>query len=274
MYHSHTGIIRGRSVQLDLLAALLLIGLLALWLKVWPQVDSPLRIGLALVVALVVPGYTLMIALFPKRSDLDFIERVALSLGLSVVPITLTGLLLSYTPWGIQGVPMAIGLLLITLLTSGIAFYRRKRLSPNEWFYPSFAGSSRLFALAAGVVVVGAILVFLLRPNMALTEFYLLGPENRFEGYQVKLVPGQQLSVKVGVHNQEGRTLDYIVRAGGVEVRIPALANGQTWENTLTIPAPQGQGRTRLPFELYRQGDTQPYRQVYLILYLQPERSP
>lgn len=275
MYRSYTEImIRGRAAQLDLLLALSLIGLMALWLNWWPQAGSPLRIVLALVVALVAPGYTLMVALFPKRSDLDLVERVALSLGLSVVPITLLGLLLSYTAWGIRDVPMALGLLLVTLLTSGIAFYRRRRLKAEERFYPSLAGSSRIFALGAGVIVVGAILVFLLRPSTALTEFYLLGPEDRFEGYRVQVAPGQQFSVKVGIHNQEGRTLSYTVRAGGVEVRVPGLASGKTWENTLTLTAPDGQGRTRFPFDLYREADTQPYRQLYLILDLQPERSP
>ena len=275
MYRSYTEfMIRGRSAQLDLLLALSVIGLMALWLSLWPQANSPLRIVLALAVALVAPGYTLMVALFPKRSDLDLVERVALSLGLSVVPITLLGLLLSYTAWGIRDVPMATGLLLVTLLTSGIAFYRRRRLKVEERFYPSLAGSSRIVALGAGVIILGVILVFLLRPSTALTEFYLLGPEDRFEGYRVQVSPGQQFSVKVGIHNQEGRTLTYTVRAGGVEVRVPDLASGKTWENTLTLPAPQGQGRTRLPFELYREGDTQPYRQLYLILDVQPERSP
>ena len=64
--------------------------------------SSVLRIILGLPFILFLPGYTLTAALFPRRTDLGSIERVALSFGLSIAVVPLIGLILNYTPWGIR----------------------------------------------------------------------------------------------------------------------------------------------------------------------------
>ena len=95
---------------------------------------GPLRIVLGLLFALFFPGYTLLSALFPRRGDLDGIERVALSFGLSIAVIPLIGLVLNYTPWGIRLYPILISVTLFILVTSGIAWYRQRRLAPTQRF--------------------------------------------------------------------------------------------------------------------------------------------
>jgi uncharacterized membrane protein len=45
-------------------------------------------IGLPLV--LFIPGYALSYAFFPKKKDIDLVERIALSLGLSIATIPLS----------------------------------------------------------------------------------------------------------------------------------------------------------------------------------------
>jgi len=74
---------------------------------------------------LFLPGYTLIEALFPKRSDLDSIERLALSIGLSIAVTPLTGLLLNYMPWGIRLDPIAISLTFFTLSMAILAAHRK-----------------------------------------------------------------------------------------------------------------------------------------------------
>src|SRR5712692_10898639 len=64
--------------------------------------NSPVRVVLGLPLVLFFPGYVLIAALYPRRNDLDGIERVALSLGLSLAVVPLIGLVLKYTPWGIR----------------------------------------------------------------------------------------------------------------------------------------------------------------------------
>jgi len=59
------------------------------------------RVILGLPFLLFFPGYVLVAALFP-RSEMDAIERIALSFGMSIAVTTLIGLGLNYTSWGIR----------------------------------------------------------------------------------------------------------------------------------------------------------------------------
>src|SRR3972149_42796 len=71
---------------------------------------KPARIILGLPFVLFFPGYALMAALFPRKDDIDPIERVALSLGLSIAVVPLIGLALNYSPWGIRLDPILASL--------------------------------------------------------------------------------------------------------------------------------------------------------------------
>ena len=52
------------------------------------------------------------------------------------------------------------------------------------------------------------------------------------------------------------------------------MEQGQSWQQTLEFRAPSQEGRTRLGFELYRQGDTRPYRTLYVVVHLDPGKLP
>lgn len=69
------------------------------------------------------PGYTFIKALFPEK-ELDNIERVALSIGMSLALVPITGLLLNYTPWGITLTPITISLLALTFTFATAAIIR------------------------------------------------------------------------------------------------------------------------------------------------------
>ena len=72
---------------------------------------------------LFLPGYSLIKALFGSN-ELDNIERVALSVGLSLALVPLAGLLLNYTPWGIRTTPVTLSLLGLTLVLAFAAVIR------------------------------------------------------------------------------------------------------------------------------------------------------
>ena len=78
--------------------------------------------GSALVLFL--PGYSLIEALYPKR-ELDELTRFALSIGLSLALVPLTGLALNYTPFGIRLVPVAISLAALTVALLCLALSRK-----------------------------------------------------------------------------------------------------------------------------------------------------
>ena len=82
---------------------------------------------------LFIPGYVAVEALFPKGRELDGIERLALSVGLSLALVPLVGLLLNYTPWGIRLDPIMISLTTLTIGLALIAFGRRFRLSVERF---------------------------------------------------------------------------------------------------------------------------------------------
>ena len=73
------------------------------------------------------PGYTFIKALFPAK-ELDNIERIALSIGMSLALVTITGLLLSYTPWGIRVTPVTLSLLALTITFATAAVVREFHL--------------------------------------------------------------------------------------------------------------------------------------------------
>jgi len=73
------------------------------------------------------PGYSLIKALFPTK-ELDNIERTALSIGMSLALVPITGLLLNYTPWGIRLTPVTISLLALTMIFATAAVMREFHL--------------------------------------------------------------------------------------------------------------------------------------------------
>ena len=60
-----------------------------------------LRIVLGLPLVLFFPGYTLLLALFPRKDRLGGVERLVLSIGLSIVITAFLGLIINFTAWGI-----------------------------------------------------------------------------------------------------------------------------------------------------------------------------
>jgi uncharacterized membrane protein len=98
--------------------------------------DFPLvvfRWVLGSVFVLFIPGYVAVEALFPKGRELDGIERLALSVGLSLALVPLVGLLLNYTPWGIRLDPIMVSLTMLTIGLALVAFARRFRLSVERF---------------------------------------------------------------------------------------------------------------------------------------------
>lgn len=85
---------------------------------------------------LFIPGYCFVEALFPKKGELDEIERFSLSIGLSLAISPLTALVLNFTPWGIQTIPVFISLSLVTLVFGLFAAWRKFLISKGRDVWP------------------------------------------------------------------------------------------------------------------------------------------
>jgi len=77
------------------------------------------------IAVLFMPGYVTVEALYPGEQDLTQLERLALSIGLSLAIVPLLGLILNYMPWGIRLEPVLISLSLYTVIVALIASYRK-----------------------------------------------------------------------------------------------------------------------------------------------------
>lgn len=107
-----------------------------------PEDSSPLvyaRYVLGTIFVLWLPGYSFTKALFPKRimktessGDLDPVERVALSIGLSIALVPMVGLLLNYTPWGIRLTPIVTSLFALTTAFAAAGVIREHQVNTES----------------------------------------------------------------------------------------------------------------------------------------------
>ncbi len=95
---------------------------------------SYMRNILGAIFVLYVPGYTFIKTLFPVKvpirtdeENLDKIERIVLSIGMSLAVVPIVGLLLNYSPWGIQLVPFAFSLFAFSMVFASTALIREQK---------------------------------------------------------------------------------------------------------------------------------------------------
>lgn len=86
---------------------------------------SLIRIALAFVFVLYLPGFVFVEMMFPKRSELRRYERISLSVGLSFAIVILIGLLLNFAPWGITQVTVVTSTSIFVMIVAFIAVVRK-----------------------------------------------------------------------------------------------------------------------------------------------------
>ena len=168
------------------------------------------------------------------KSDLDGIERTALSFGLSIAVVPLIGLGLNYTPWGIRIFPILISLSIFTLVMCGLAYFRRIKLPETEAFEVPFKETAlslkaeilerpesnldkalTVFLVFSILLSVGTLIYVVLTPKEGehFTEFYILGPQGKADNYPTKYTLGESGTVIMGVVNHEYRPVNYTLEA-------------------------------------------------------------
>jgi uncharacterized membrane protein len=191
-----------------------------------------IRFFLALPVVLFIPGYCIIAVIYPKKRDIDLIERVALSFGLSIAVVPLIGFGLNFTPWGIRLDPIMLALTLLTIVMIAAAFYRRNLIPVTERFNLSLseiavavkkqlipAGMKRedrflhyILFLVILIAIVTTLFIFMVpKEGEPYTEFYILGQNKTAADYPDQIMPGEDYSMYVGVGNHENADLHYTV---------------------------------------------------------------
>lgn len=250
--------------------------------------EGLIRIVFAIPMVLFIPGYVLIAALFPEKDDLEGIERLALSFGLSIAVVPLLGMVLNFTI-GIRLITILITLCLYTVALLVIAAYRRERLPENERFSVPFhrvyelvdeefnAPRRKTDRILTGVLLfsialaIGMIFFVITTPKIGerFTEFYILGSEGKTQDYPLVLKYNSPATILVGVVNHEYVPVNYTVRIALDKELLTdtwfSLDHNTTWEKNMTfVPNKNGTGR-KLEFWLFKEDNfTAPYRNLHL----------
>jgi uncharacterized membrane protein len=273
----------------DLQIVAMIIILTTLFVSLPPLNTSHVRTILGVLMVLFLPGYALIAAIFPRKNDLDGVERLALSFGLSIAVVPLIGLGLNFTPFGIRLVPIMVSLSVFTLAMLLIANLRRSQVSEEERFevpfsYMSSSLKSEIFRSKKGldkiltIILILSILVSIImliyviitpKQGEKFTEFYILGDNGKAEGYPTRLEAGKTSSVIVGITNQEyvltNYTLNISLENNTLNTMQVQLMHNDTWEEkVLFTPETTGEN-LKLEFLLYKEDNfTAPYRDLHL----------
>jgi uncharacterized membrane protein len=261
-----------------------------------PLNETPVRIVLGLPLVLFLPGYALIALLFPRKGDLDSIERIALSFGLSIAVVPLIGLALNYTPFGIRLSPVLFCLAVVTIALALGASLRRRRVLAGEEFAVEFRAAFRalkesfttsetrldrilsVILIISILVAIGMVVYVIVTPKQGekFTEFYILGPGGKADDYPTSLRVGEEGRVIIGIVNHEYATVEYRleVRLGDARLTNESfpLKHNETWERPFAFRPAQVGADQKLAFWLFKAGanETEPYRSLHLWVDVKP----
>jgi uncharacterized membrane protein len=249
---------------------------------------SPIRIILGLPLVLFLPGYSLIATLFIRKDDLDGIERIALSFGLSIAISPLLGLALNYTPFGIRLTPILTVLSVFTIALAIGAWVRRGRIPEGDRFVVDFGAffksmkesfmtkDTKIDRILSVILIISIVLaisvtVYVIvtpKEGEKFTEFYVLGPGGMAEDYPTNLTVGEEGEVIIGVVNHEYANTSYLleVELNGefIDKKSIELVHNETWESPFTFGAMKEGEDQKLEFLLYKVSEEGIYRSLHL----------
>ena len=240
---------------------------------------TALRVVFGLPFLLFLPGYAWVSAFFPRKEQLDRLERILFSTGLSFALVPLTSLVLNITPWGIRLYPLLVSLSVLILAGSLLCWYRRRNLTPEEKgsasLHVGFLKWTKESALTKALTVVlvltilgslGVITYFVVNPKVTetFTEFYILGLNGTTDQYPQDAHVGDKVPVTLGIINQEKVVSSYRIEIiiDGVEntaVTPVTLNPGEKWEQPVTFTPTKIGSHQSVEFYIYRDQSTEPY---------------
>ncbi|MGB2728529.1 MAG: DUF1616 domain-containing protein [Halobacteriota archaeon] len=231
--------------------------------------------------------YSLIAALFPRKDDLDAIERIALSFGLSIAITPLLGLALNYTPFRIRLSPVLIVLSIFTISLALIAYARKSMVPEEDRFVVDFtaffkniepfkATDTKIDRILSVILIISIILAISMtvyvvvtpKEGEKFTEFYVLGPNGKADDYPTNLKVGEEGKVIIGIVNHEYANVTYPleVRLNGevIDEKSIDLTHNETWESPFTFRTTKAGEDQKLEFLLYKNREPEPYRSLHL----------
>jgi hypothetical protein len=229
-----------------------------------------LTIPLGALAVLVAPGMVLQQAFLPGKT-IGTAERVALTLGLSLVLTVLGALLLNLTGPGLT--PVTWGLFLSTVTATATVVVARRGSPADRVKLVSRVAPSTLLAPLRGrplrrVVPLVAATVALVFGAIVISQAGARQLADRSTFTQLWLMPqmGRPTQGLLGVHSEEGHVVRYnlaiLVDGRPIQRYRIELRSGQTWQRDIDLSPYRGSSVTAQLFRL--DSPKRPYRQVGL----------
>ena len=237
---------------------------------------------------LFIPGYVLITALFPKKDDLDPVERLALSSGLSIAIAPVLGILLKFT-LGAELDHILLALCLLTIILIKFAAYRREKQPPDKRFYISFhllqqfveeeldMAKSKTDRIHNGILIFTIVLAVsmlyfvITAPKIGehFTEFYILGTDGKADNYPTTLQSNYPATIRVGVANHEYVSINYTVRIvldKDIQTdTLFSLGHNKIWEKKVTFVPEKNGTNMKLEFLLFKEDNfSSPYQELHM----------
>lgn len=185
----------------------------------------PLALVVGLPFVLLVPGYAVVSAVFPRAGETGAgegtgsLSRLVLSVAGSVIAVAVVGVALEFSGIGFRRPAVVGGLAAVTLAAAAAAWYRRRRVVPGARAGTSLSTVRErargavvgdgpvgvlLTLLVVGVAVGGvAVVVADTGSSGTTTEFYMLGEDDSGElvagNYPTNVTAGERTTVGIGV---------------------------------------------------------------------------
>jgi uncharacterized membrane protein len=253
--------------------------------------DNASRFILGIPFVLLLPGYTLIMTLFPGKEKFYGNEKLFFSFGLSLAVVPLICLILNFT----SGLTLDYVLYALTgfvIIFSIIAIIRQHGLPDEEnncfavnfrWFNGRSTAeiilSFILILVACGTIGVLVYVIAVPKTGSAYTEFYLLNSQGVADDYPSEIRIGDTESVIPVVINHENRTADYRIEIqidndpdDNIDaVILDTIDNINLYDDEkYQTPAPftlqsTGDGQ-KLYFILFMDGETEPYLKLSLTI--------
>lgn len=219
--------------------------------------------AIAGLVLFVLPGYTFFRAL-AAVAPLELPERALVVVTLSIAALLLGGLALNFTPWGLERTSWVLCLLAFTVIASAVAAVRA---SAEPTRLPSRRVWRRPWRLRPLGFLLAALSIAVTAASLAIAQTTV--PNHNVRGYTLlSATPvANQSHVVARVVNEELSPAVYRLeaRADGRVVRVWSpitLDPSASWH--VAISRLRSPFRDRLSFLLYRSGEKNVYRHVFL----------
>jgi uncharacterized membrane protein len=273
-----------------------------------------LAIVAGLLFILLVPGYALVSAVFPRAGELapgsgtetSWLARIGASVAGSGIAITVVGGLLDFTIWGFDRAAILVGLSVLTVAATAVAWHRRRRLPTADQAGTDFdavrshidtvvsnqSATSVILSIIVIITVAGAVGVVADESTSSgsVVELYVLGQDDSGElaagSYPSNVTVGEPVTTGIGVGTSEAAFDGYVItrlervttdgdtvtvresrQLGRTDVEVPA---GERIVYRHTIQPSMAGERLRMTYRLYRTGSDSALRQVHVWVTVEP----